>query len=119
MIGLPTACGPNCTDCTGNVNGSACFTPRNRCGCYAATDCPVGYACDLSVNLCTTTCADPPNPTLYTACNGGCCNPIVGAAAATAACVAGNTSSACGNSGGACNTCKPPAACYAPTGNCQ
>ena len=63
------ACGPSgssCVDCSQNQAGTACIS-GGTCGCNAASDCPVGQACDTVAHKCTTTCSD------NSPCNGMCC----------------------------------------------
>ncbi len=87
----PKGCGPNCTDCSGNLNGDACVT-GGICGCTVATDCPTDRACSTSKLQCSDLCGAG-----FTACNGGCCGTPVGsvglacltACPGTQTCVAG------------------------------
>jgi hypothetical protein len=103
----PTACGPSCLTCVGNLVGLACV--NGACGCKTVADCPMGYACDTLTNKCTLACAS----SVDTACNGGCCDPTSGT------CVPGTTNAACGNGGGMCNPCTSGSGCCDSTGTCQ
>lgn len=60
-------------------------------GCSAPADCPVGQACDLSTNTCTTACSATQT------CNGGCCNGT--------SCVTGDSSDACALGQPLCGSC--------------
>jgi hypothetical protein len=87
-------------------------TGAAACGCNAATDCPVGYACNSS-NQCTTNCAGG------LTCNGGCCQAIAGLAL-TFACVPGTAVNACGSTGTGCADCRQfPMMTCTSQGTCQ
>jgi hypothetical protein len=89
--GITSSCGPPgaCADCTNDPRGSHCL--GETCGCAAYSDCPVGQACSLQTNTCTTSCAGGLQ------CNGGCCD--------GASCQAGSADNACGSGGQACTNC--------------
>jgi hypothetical protein len=91
------AVGTQCKSCVGNATGVACLT-SGSCGCTNKADCAAGFACDLSLGKCTTSCnANQP-------CNGGCCS-------AAGSCVGGGSTAACGSAGTACAVCANNTSC--------
>jgi hypothetical protein len=81
-------------DCGMAPEGHRCFADGgDRCGCAVATDCPVGNACETTMNRCDSTCNDG----VHTDCNSGCCY--------SRSCVAGTGNFQCGMLGTACVNC--------------
>ena len=99
-VGLGTACGAGCVDCTGNATGSACVA--GVCGCTLATDCPVQHSCSAA-HTCTTVCNGG-------GCNGGCCSRP---GLVPSQCTAGTTDTECGGNGGQCILCGGTTHCTA------
>lgn len=95
----PTSCGPAggaCFDCSNDPNGRACLdggTASAACGCNAASDCPIGEACNTRTHSCSNSCGSA-----TTGCNQGCCS-------SSGLCVAGSTNAQCGSGGSACQDC--------------
>jgi hypothetical protein len=92
------ACGTNggaCTNCAAQPNNLACVA--GACGCNVATDCQSMNACSLPLHSCESLCGGA-----NTGCNGGCCSNM----ATGGQCMAGNTDTVCGGTGGQCQNCS-------------